>query len=119
MVNRIWPIAVEGEADSHSESIYVRYFMTITLNYCELSKKQNYNLLSDFLNFHFQLLYDEWAGVKNWRKSQPLWLIRNYFGAKVGLYFAWMGFYTKVSCILISIIYRLLLDGLTFSIRCW
>ena len=43
-----------------------------------------------------QLLYDEWASVKNWHKKQPLWLIRNYFGAKVGLYFAWIGFYTQM-----------------------
>lgn len=28
-------------------------------------------------------------------KKQPLWLIRRYFGEKVGLYFAWLGFYTK------------------------
>ena len=25
-----------------------------------------------------------------------MWLIRNYFGAKIGLYFAWLGFYTEM-----------------------
>ena len=43
-----------------------------------------------------QLLYDEWARIRNWNKKQPLWLIRNYFGAKVAYYFAWTGFYTKM-----------------------
>lgn len=28
-------------------------------------------------------------------KKQPLWLIKRYFGEKVALYFAWLGFYTK------------------------
>ena len=27
-------------------------------------------------------------------KRQPLWLIKRYFGDKIGLYFAWLGFYT-------------------------
>jgi len=41
-----------------------------------------------------QLLYTEWAHFSNWYKKQPLWLIRRYFGDKVALYFAWLGFYT-------------------------
>ena len=43
-----------------------------------------------------RLLYLEWATIKNWYKKQPLWLIKNYFGVKIGLYFAWLGFYTKM-----------------------
>jgi anoctamin-6 len=39
----------------------------------------------------------EWATLKAWYKKQPLWLIKNYFGVKIGLYFAWLGFYTQVT----------------------
>lgn len=46
--------------------------------------------------FHIQLLYLEWANLKKWYKKQPLWLIKNYFGVKIGLYFAWLGFYTQM-----------------------
>lgn len=43
-----------------------------------------------------QLLYSEWACPSRWYKKQPLWLIKKYFGEKIGLYFAWLGFYTKM-----------------------
>ncbi len=42
----------------------------------------------------FQILYEEWARWGCWYKKQPLFLIKTYFGDKVGLYFAWLGFYT-------------------------
>ena len=49
------------------------------------------------VNIHFvQILYLEWAKWKNWYRKQPLWLIKKYFGVKLGLYFAWMGLYTQV-----------------------
>jgi len=41
-----------------------------------------------------RLLYEHWANWKNFYKVQPLNYIRSYFGEKVGLYFAWLGFYT-------------------------
>nr|XP_046480563.1 anoctamin-4-like isoform X1 [Neodiprion pinetum] len=45
--------------------------------------------------FDRHLLYLEWARPSKWFKKQPLWLVRRYFGEKVALYFAWLGFYTK------------------------
>ncbi|XP_051974367.1 anoctamin-6-like [Xyrauchen texanus] len=40
------------------------------------------------------LLYNEWAHPKSFYKMQPLNLIRKYYGEKIGIYFAWLGFYT-------------------------
>lgn len=40
------------------------------------------------------LLYQEWAHPKSFYKMQPLDLIRKYYGEKIGIYFAWLGFYT-------------------------
>ncbi|XP_076085009.1 anoctamin-7-like isoform X2 [Mytilus galloprovincialis] len=41
-----------------------------------------------------QILYEYWARWGKWFKYQPLDHIREYFGEKVGIYFAWLGFYT-------------------------
>ncbi|XP_024081221.1 anoctamin-4 isoform X2 [Cimex lectularius] len=43
-----------------------------------------------------RLLYLEWARPGRWYKKQPLWLVRKYFGDKIALYFAWLGFYTEM-----------------------
>ncbi|XP_057314546.1 anoctamin-4-like isoform X2 [Hydractinia symbiolongicarpus] len=43
-----------------------------------------------------QLLYYHWGRPGRWFKEQPLDLIRKYFGEKIGLYFAWLGFYTSM-----------------------
>ncbi|CAB3375249.1 Hypothetical predicted protein [Cloeon dipterum] len=42
------------------------------------------------------LLYHEWASVKRCFRYQPLDYIKDYFGVKIGLYFAWLGFYTHM-----------------------
>eukprot|EP00045_Choanoeca_perplexa_P014447 m.170068 g.170068 ORF g.170068 m.170068 type:complete len:962 (-) comp16678_c0_seq7:1832-4717(-) len=39
-------------------------------------------------------LYDVWGRLGCWYLLQPYDLIRRYFGVKIGLYFAWLGFYT-------------------------
>ncbi|CAL4067583.1 unnamed protein product, partial [Meganyctiphanes norvegica] len=40
------------------------------------------------------VLFNHWASVRNFYKYQPLDHIKDYFGVKIGLYFAWLGFYT-------------------------
>ncbi|XP_036366055.1 anoctamin-4 isoform X3 [Octopus sinensis] len=39
-------------------------------------------------------LYDNWGHWSQFLKFQPLHYIKEYFGEKVGIYFAWLGFYT-------------------------
>ncbi|UYV75317.1 ANO7 [Cordylochernes scorpioides] len=41
-----------------------------------------------------QILYLYWAKWSKWYKYQPLDHIREYFGEKIAIYFAWLGFYT-------------------------
>ena len=41
-----------------------------------------------------RILYSHWARWSKWPKYQPLDHVREYFGEKIALYFAWLGFYT-------------------------
>uniref|UniRef100_A0A3B3XUX2 Anoctamin n=1 Tax=Poecilia mexicana TaxID=48701 RepID=A0A3B3XUX2_9TELE len=41
-----------------------------------------------------QILHGYWSKWSCWRRYQPLGHIRAYFGEKIALYFAWIGFYT-------------------------
>ncbi|XP_078330446.1 anoctamin-1-like isoform X5 [Crassostrea virginica] len=40
-----------------------------------------------------KLLFDHWANWRNCFKIQPLDHVRGYFGEKIAIYFAWLGFY--------------------------
>ncbi|XP_060605683.1 anoctamin-4-like isoform X3 [Ruditapes philippinarum] len=42
-----------------------------------------------------KILYENWAYWRKFFKVQPLEYIRNYYGSQIGLYFAWLGFYTR------------------------
>uniref|UniRef100_A0A0N5BL02 Anoctamin n=1 Tax=Strongyloides papillosus TaxID=174720 RepID=A0A0N5BL02_STREA len=42
-----------------------------------------------------ELLYRYWASLYSFWRLQPLDLIKRYFGTKIGIYFAWLGYYTK------------------------
>ncbi|RVE71756.1 hypothetical protein OJAV_G00054720 [Oryzias javanicus] len=55
------------------------------------TKSKDVNCESDRYN-----LYKYWAGFFSFFKEQPLNLIRKYYGEKIGLYFAWLGFYTEM-----------------------
>uniref|UniRef100_A0A8C7J0Q6 Anoctamin n=1 Tax=Oncorhynchus kisutch TaxID=8019 RepID=A0A8C7J0Q6_ONCKI len=52
-----------------------------------------YEVHPDELNQR-QVLFRYWARWSKWYKYQPLDHIREYFGEKIALYFAWLGFYT-------------------------
>ncbi|XP_013869054.1 anoctamin-5 isoform X2 [Austrofundulus limnaeus] len=41
-------------------------------------------------------LYKHWARFLCFFKEQPLDLVRKYYGEKIGIYFAWLGFYTEM-----------------------
>ncbi|CAL1535294.1 unnamed protein product [Lymnaea stagnalis] len=43
-----------------------------------------------------KVLFDHWANWKNSLKFQPVDYVRLYFGEKIALYFAWLGFYTTM-----------------------
>ncbi|OXA61028.1 Anoctamin-1 [Folsomia candida] len=42
------------------------------------------------------LLYYYWASFRNCLKFQPLDSVRSYFGVKIAVYYAWLGFYTQM-----------------------
>ncbi|XP_041352260.1 anoctamin-1-like isoform X5 [Gigantopelta aegis] len=43
-----------------------------------------------------KVLFDYWANWRNFLKFQPHDHIRQYFGEKIAMYFAWLGFYTTM-----------------------
>ncbi|EDO27171.1 predicted protein, partial [Nematostella vectensis] len=43
-----------------------------------------------------QRLVKDWASFHRWYKYQPLDAIKNYFGSRIAMYFAWLGTYTMM-----------------------
>ncbi|XP_040571122.1 anoctamin-1 isoform X1 [Lepeophtheirus salmonis] len=43
-----------------------------------------------------KLLYEEWASFSKILKYQPIDAVRDYYGVKIAIYFAWLGFYTNL-----------------------
>lgn len=43
-----------------------------------------------------EILRSKWASWRAWCKEQPLDLIKRYFGSQIGIYFAWLGYYTTL-----------------------
>ncbi|EEB14248.1 transmembrane protein 16E, putative [Pediculus humanus corporis] len=41
-------------------------------------------------------LFNEWGSIKRFYRYQPLDYVKDYFGVKIALYFAWLGFYTHM-----------------------
>ncbi|KAM8860711.1 anoctamin-5 isoform 1-T1 [Synchiropus picturatus] len=68
---------------------YTAAFPLHDSRYCTRSK--DLNCESERYN-----LYKHWAGFFSFFKEQPLNLIRKYYGEKIGIYFAWLGFYTEM-----------------------
>ncbi|XP_068459821.1 anoctamin-5 isoform X1 [Clinocottus analis] len=55
------------------------------------TKSKDANCESDRYSLH-----KHWARFLCFFKEQPLNLIRKYYGEKIGIYFAWLGFYTEM-----------------------
>ena len=101
-----------------SEHTYVAAYPLHDVSYFYCERFQNYKnyfkawsklIHSIYINilFMFQgnlhtpdsmryLLYTEWASLRKCLHYQPLDYIKEYFGVKIGLYFAWLGFYTHM-----------------------
>uniref|UniRef100_A0A665V5L1 Anoctamin n=1 Tax=Echeneis naucrates TaxID=173247 RepID=A0A665V5L1_ECHNA len=68
------------------------YTAAFPLHDCRYWKRsRDANCESDRYN-----LYKYWARFFCFFKEQPLNLIRKYYGEKIGIYFAWLGFYTEM-----------------------
>ena len=65
----------------------------------EKGKQKKYlpfSFTSNFLDCKRSKLSKEWGSWSKWYKYQPLDAVRKYFGVKIGLYFAWLGFFTTM-----------------------
>ncbi|XP_044127087.1 anoctamin-5 isoform X2 [Bufo gargarizans] len=68
------------------------YTAAFPLHDCQYWKKsQDVNCESERYTLH-----KHWARFGKFYKEQPHDLIRKYYGEKIGIYFAWLGFYTEM-----------------------
>uniref|UniRef100_A0A8C2KVH5 Anoctamin n=1 Tax=Cyprinus carpio TaxID=7962 RepID=A0A8C2KVH5_CYPCA len=68
------------------------YTSAYPLHDCKYWKKAE-DMQCDSERYH---LYRYWARFLCFYKKQPLNLIKKYYGEKIGIYFAWLGFYTEM-----------------------
>ncbi|VDK42122.1 unnamed protein product [Anisakis simplex] len=71
---------------------------------CRKEPIRNASEMRDFSTRQF--LYWLWAKLRYFYKFQPLFLIKEYFGSKITIYFVLVGYYTKylVPCALIGLL---------------
>ncbi|GAB6023958.1 hypothetical protein CHUAL_008688 [Chamberlinius hualienensis] len=94
----VWEILMRTRYDVGEEKIGITrllsngsYLAAFPLH--EGNYHRKFKVPNDQLN-NREILFQEWARLKCFYKSQPIPLIRKYFGEKIGIYFAWLGFYT-------------------------
>lgn len=85
-------------------SMYDKFFVYLLNYYCAypFCEGINHNILNVWQGDYRQAgclrhsLNKEWASLRKCIMLQPIDHIKEYFGVKFGLYFAWLGFYTHM-----------------------
>ncbi|XP_075217812.1 anoctamin-4-like [Lycorma delicatula] len=92
----VWQILLRTKYDNDTK-VGIRRLLNSGTYICAFPLHEgNYNKDNKNEVYDRRLLYQEWARPGRWYKKQPLWLVRRYFGDKIALYFAWLGFYTEM-----------------------
>lgn len=88
-----------------SDEVYIAAYPLHDVSFCHFSWPWITNNWTNKKKIGFQgeirtrgsmrnLLSYEWASISKWYRYQPVDYIKDYFGVKIGLYFAWLGYYT-------------------------